>query len=418
MRRVQVPAKQAEASEDPIERVGVRELAAILDTELAKLPEHLRDAIIVTQLEGLSRAEAASRLGTSVAVVKDRLERGREYLRRRLLKRGITLTSATLATWFTTGSARAAEVQNLVERTGPLAIAFAAGKSVSAQLSASAALAEAVLKFTGMQKVVATIALLVSMVTGGSLAFGFLQDNPRRFESGLRGKIVSLDRDDKPSLTIQLDEFSTLLNLDIANQPKVWIAYEVAQLDELKIGQLVALQLDSDHRTIKEIHAQGPLREVTVKAIGADDKIIVEADDDHVNQEPVTLQLSRDTIIRLGDMAATREDLLPGMSVPLEFDSEAKVVHAIEAELDPKLVIEGELLHIDLPNSKLLVLTEDESDQLVQRNCSLSEAALCTRDGKTIHIQDLEIGSVIKLRLAPNNEVVRSVVVVSPPEHK
>ncbi len=412
----QTPAKQVEASDDPIERVGIRELGAILDTELAKLPDHLRDAILITQFEGLSRAEAASRLGTSVAVVKDRLERGREYLRRRLLKRGVTLSSATLAAWFASGSAQAAEVQNLVVRTGPLAIAFAAGKSVSAQLSASAALAETVLKFTGMQKVVATIALLLSLATGGSLAFGFLQDNPRRFHSGLRGRVVNIDQDDKPSLTIQLDEFDTLLNLDISSQPKVWIAFKEAQLDKLKVGQLVALQLDSDNRTIKEIHAQGPVREVTVKAIGSDDKLVVEADDDDANQAPLTLQLSRDAIIRLGDMAATRDDLLPGMSVPLEFDSSAKVIHAIEADVDPNLVVEGQLIRIDLASKTLLLLAEDESDQLHQRTFSISESALFTRDGKSIQVQDLEIGSAIKVRLAANDDVVRSVMVVSPPE--
>ncbi len=133
-------ADQSSEDTDPLHQVGVRELGEILDCELAKLPERFRDVILLTQAEGLSRSEAATRLGISVAAVKDRLERGRELLQSRLIKRGLTLSSATLAAWLVPNSANAASIPTLVANTGQMAVAFTSGKLIGTPLSVSATL--------------------------------------------------------------------------------------------------------------------------------------------------------------------------------------------------------------------------------------------------------------------------------------
>ncbi len=273
-------ADQSSEDTDPLHQVGVRELGEILDCELAKLPERFRDVILLTQAEGLSRSEAATRLGISVAAVKDRLERGRELLQSRLIKRGLTLSSATLAAWLVPNSANAASIPTLVANTGQMAVAFTSGKLIGTPLSVSATLAQGFLKTFGLHKATTVLALIVTLITGGSIAYGFLQENPQRFNHGIRGQIVQLASGEKPAMTIELDEYQTLLDLDVSNNAKVWIAYEAATLDKLKVGQFVAVQLDQDHRTIKEIHAQGMIREATIRSVDESGKLVIEGDDD------------------------------------------------------------------------------------------------------------------------------------------
>ncbi|HKB02630.1 MAG TPA: sigma-70 family RNA polymerase sigma factor [Gemmataceae bacterium] len=69
----------------------------VLHTELDRLPDTYRLPLILCYLEGLSRDEAAHRLGSTLNEVRGRLERGRSRLRDRLSRRGITLSAGLLA---------------------------------------------------------------------------------------------------------------------------------------------------------------------------------------------------------------------------------------------------------------------------------------------------------------------------------
>ncbi len=75
----------------PLDELTAQEFLDILDEELENLPENQRAPLILCCLEGLSQEEAARRLGCSANAVKGRLERGRQRLRMRLEKRGLTL---------------------------------------------------------------------------------------------------------------------------------------------------------------------------------------------------------------------------------------------------------------------------------------------------------------------------------------
>jgi RNA polymerase sigma factor (sigma-70 family) len=75
---------------DPLDELSSRELLAILDEELRRLPEAFRLPLILCGLEGRSQEEAATLLGWTSGSVKGRLERGRKRLRDRLGRRGLT----------------------------------------------------------------------------------------------------------------------------------------------------------------------------------------------------------------------------------------------------------------------------------------------------------------------------------------
>jgi RNA polymerase sigma factor (sigma-70 family) len=87
----------APAPVDPAAEVSWREVQAILDEELERLPERARAPLILCYLECLTRDEAAQKLGLSPGALHGRLERARDLLRARLSKRGLTLAAVLSA---------------------------------------------------------------------------------------------------------------------------------------------------------------------------------------------------------------------------------------------------------------------------------------------------------------------------------
>lgn len=70
---------------------AVDDAAAVLDEEIGKLPAAARDALILCELQGLSRREAAARLGVAEGTLSSRLAAARKSLAVRLQSRGVVL---------------------------------------------------------------------------------------------------------------------------------------------------------------------------------------------------------------------------------------------------------------------------------------------------------------------------------------
>jgi RNA polymerase sigma-70 factor, ECF subfamily len=70
---------------EPIESEPAAQLAAGLRSFMACLPPKYRQAVALTELEGLKQAELAQRLGLSVSGAKSQVQRGRQLLREALL---------------------------------------------------------------------------------------------------------------------------------------------------------------------------------------------------------------------------------------------------------------------------------------------------------------------------------------------
>jgi len=86
--------RPVETTGDPLSQITGRELCSVIDEELARLSTGLQATVVLCCLQGLSRDEAAAKLGWSVATVKRRLARARAILERRLSARGVTLSAA------------------------------------------------------------------------------------------------------------------------------------------------------------------------------------------------------------------------------------------------------------------------------------------------------------------------------------
>jgi RNA polymerase sigma factor (sigma-70 family) len=158
---------------DPLAELTVREARAILDQELARLPERERGAILLCYLEGLTRDEAARRLGCPLGTLKSRLERGRELLRRRLARRGLALSSG-LATLLLTATPAPATLPDLQAAAIKAALIFPGGPGVGDSLRPGAtALAHGALRSALAGKLRVAVAYLLAAAvlgTGAGLA--------------------------------------------------------------------------------------------------------------------------------------------------------------------------------------------------------------------------------------------------------
>ncbi len=159
---------------DPLAEVSARELCAALDEELNRLPEKYRAPVLLCCLEGLSRDEAARRLGWSFGALKGRLERGRDLLRERLRRRGLALSAGLASLALLPAGAQAAPPALLTAAT----LQTVLGESATS-LSRIAFLSDGVLNAMFFGKLKAAAALtLTACVFGVAVLLGAASGDP------------------------------------------------------------------------------------------------------------------------------------------------------------------------------------------------------------------------------------------------
>ena len=130
---------------------------AILDEEVAGLPDHLRVAVVLCEIDCVSRKDATARLGIPEGTLSSRLAKARKLLAARLRKRGVSLPAARLAVL-----AHATVSPRLAAQTSALVLAAAPFPP------AVAALSNGVFRTTFFQK------LTIGATCGLAIAFAYL----------------------------------------------------------------------------------------------------------------------------------------------------------------------------------------------------------------------------------------------------
>jgi RNA polymerase sigma factor (sigma-70 family) len=158
---------------DTTAEITWREGLAVLDEELSRLPASYRSALVLCYLEGRTQDEAARELGCSPGALRGRLERARECLRGRLVRRGVGLPAALLAAVLVSTRAAAALPPALAAGTVKAALRLLAGQALTRVVTAPVAtLTEGVLRamFVTRVKKVLAVLLMVGLLAAGALA--------------------------------------------------------------------------------------------------------------------------------------------------------------------------------------------------------------------------------------------------------
>jgi RNA polymerase sigma factor (sigma-70 family) len=163
----QRPAVARPAADNP----SWDEVQAVLDEEVRRLPEPVRQAFVLCVLEGRSGAEAAAELGCREGAVKTRVHRARRALQQQLARRGIQLAALLAALAVAERSGRASVPGPLARATVRFGLLVAAGEPAAGVIPTHvAALAAGVTRamFLRKAKIVTVVVLAAALVAGGA----------------------------------------------------------------------------------------------------------------------------------------------------------------------------------------------------------------------------------------------------------
>lgn len=255
------------------------DLRAILDEELSRLPEKYRAVVLLCCCEGTTRAEAARRLGWKEGAVKVRLERGRELLRTRLKRRGLTPTALLVGSLLGHSEAPAAVPAALVAATVSAARLFCEG-TISAATPAAVA-AEGVLKTMGITRM-KTVALLV--LAFGTLALGAglwafsappsaeAPPAPREAPARRRAEVApALARDPAKPLRVLLFAGAPTREYQFVR------AYFTREAERERAEMRICLQVHGGRGVLHEVPAERMLKEFPTRLTSRDKKGEAEA---------------------------------------------------------------------------------------------------------------------------------------------
>jgi RNA polymerase sigma factor (sigma-70 family) len=144
----------------------VQDWRPLLDRELDLLPRKYQAPVILCDLEGKTRREAARQLGLSEGTLSSQLTRGRRLLAKRLSRQGVALSGGALATALVEEAAAAAVPAPWVVSTVRAATVVAAGQAAVA--TPAAILMNEVLKAMLMTKLKLAVAAVMVVVTLGA----------------------------------------------------------------------------------------------------------------------------------------------------------------------------------------------------------------------------------------------------------
>lgn len=168
------------------------EWGPLLDDELSRLPINYRLPLLLCDLEGLTRKEAAQKLGWAEGTLSSRLSRGRELLARRLKRHGLGLCVAGASA---EGAATASVPASLIGPTVKAALLTAAGQTTAARLIAAGAvtLMERMMRNMTILKLKFTAAILLAVCIMTGVSFQGLAKQTKQDAPNAKEALVAVD---------------------------------------------------------------------------------------------------------------------------------------------------------------------------------------------------------------------------------
>jgi RNA polymerase sigma factor (sigma-70 family) len=192
--------RQAIAMPEPaVKEPELGDWQAVLDQELSRLPDSYRVAIVLCDLEGKTRIQAARQLGVPEGTLASRRARARALLAKRLARLGLAVSGGALA-GLLSRQASAGVPPALLSATLEAAYLLAAGRAMGAVTAPVATLTEGVLKAMLLTRVKTAlgIGLVVSLLMLGSVvglrAFAADRTTPGPTRDRLADTLILLDK--------------------------------------------------------------------------------------------------------------------------------------------------------------------------------------------------------------------------------
>jgi RNA polymerase sigma factor (sigma-70 family) len=324
----------------------------ILDEEIANLPEHLRAALLLCELEGVSRKRASQRLGIPEGTLSSRLAKARKLLAERLRKRGVCAPAAGLGVL-----AYAALAPRLVART-------------SALLDATAPLPAAVATIS--HRVLRTMLLNKLQTVSGALLF--------TFAVFVGGWLLAADPS-VPAASPPASERQTLKAWTAADAP----ADPLRQLEALKWH---LLRVDVEKRTLHI--SDTPAARAWDRNTGG---LILSSADSQISMRE--LPVAKDATITLDGKKAELKNLHAGHNLTLKFAADKPTVTAIEATTPPRAGYVVKEVNVD---KGTIVVTRSGDDKPL--TLTVTPDAFLPDIGA---LKSLKVGSHVQLHLAVEN---------------
>jgi hypothetical protein len=348
------------------------ELRPLLDQELGRLPEKYRAVIVLCDLEGKTRKEAARHLGLPEGTVASRLATARNQLAKRLSRHGLAVSGAALATALSRNLASASVPTAVASSTIKAAAFFAAGHvpAAGAVSLKAVTLAEGVLKTMLLTKLKLPTAVLVLVAVLGAghvavtqqVSIGIPADGPDKEKPLPVEKATGQPATPKKEPTgsalgekKKIEPLPTVVSgiaaavdagknsvivahkegedtFTVPRDAKIDIDGKPGTLAGLPKGASVTLREFVDPRTARSIHAEGRWFWGTVKAVDREKNTISYGDKAQDGAAGRTFVVTKDSSISVDGKPGTLAGIPMGASVNLNLCVDQTTVRSLSAE--------------------------------------------------------------------------------------